>query len=83
MNPSTDPRLRSHPMTAQTHIKDPLDIGGVTVPNRLFRAPLLEGAGLSKDPAQVYAGHFIPNAEAGRGLIIQGTVCGTPEGRPS
>lgn len=71
------------PTPAPVRIQDPLRIGGMQLRNRLFRAPLLEGAGLSKDPAGVYLRSFLPNAAAGCGLIIQGTVCVTPEGRPS
>jgi 2,4-dienoyl-CoA reductase-like NADH-dependent reductase (Old Yellow Enzyme family) len=70
-------------MTAKAGIRDPLRIGSMQLPNRLFRAPLLEGAGLSDDPAGVYTRSFLPNAAAGVGLIVQGTVCVTREGRPS
>jgi 2,4-dienoyl-CoA reductase-like NADH-dependent reductase (Old Yellow Enzyme family) len=61
----------------------PLRIGGTTVPNRLYRAPVLEGAGDGDDAADVYAKHFVANAEAGVGLVIQGSSCLLPEGRTS
>jgi 2,4-dienoyl-CoA reductase-like NADH-dependent reductase (Old Yellow Enzyme family) len=62
----------------------PLQIGGTTrVRNRLYRAPVLEGAGDGDDAAAAYAKHFVPNAEAGVGLIIQGSSCIYPEGRSS
>jgi len=61
----------------------PLRIGGMTVRNRLYRAPVLEGAGDGPDAAETYARHFVPNAEAGVGLIIQGSSCILPEGRTS
>jgi 2,4-dienoyl-CoA reductase-like NADH-dependent reductase (Old Yellow Enzyme family) len=61
----------------------PLRIGGMTVRNRLYRAPVLEGAGDGPDAAENYARHFVPNAEAGVGLIIQGSSCILPEGRTS
>lgn len=61
----------------------PLRIGSCTVRNRLYRAPVLEGAGDGPDAAERYAGHFVPNARAGVGLIIQGSACITEEGRTS
>jgi 2,4-dienoyl-CoA reductase-like NADH-dependent reductase (Old Yellow Enzyme family) len=62
----------------------PIDIGGTTrVRNRLYRAPVLEGAGDGDDAPEQYARHFVANAEAGVGLIIQGSSCIYPEGRSS
>ncbi len=59
-------------------------IGGTTtVRNRLYRAPVLEGAGDGDDCAERYAKAFVPNAEAGVGLIVQGSACIYPEGRTS
>lgn len=61
-----------------------LRIGGTTtVRNRLYRAPVLEGAGDGPECAARYAKAFVPNAEAGVGLIIQGSACIYPEGRTS
>jgi len=68
--------------TAVVHT--PLRIGGTTaVRNRLYRAPVLEGAGDGPDCAERYAKQFVPNAEAGVGLIVQGSSCITAEGRTS
>lgn len=61
----------------------PIKIGDCLVRNRLYRAPVLEGAGTGPDAAQVYAEAFEPNARAGVGLIIQGNSCVTEEGRSS
>ena len=61
----------------------PVSIGPVAIRNRLYRAPVLEGAGDGDDAAQKYAEAFVPNAEAGVGLIIQGSSCIAPEGRTS
>ncbi len=62
----------------------PLQIGGsTTVRNRLYRAPVLEGAGDGDDCAEVYARHFTDNARHGVGLIIQGNSCLYEEGRTS
>ena len=61
----------------------PLAIGGTTVRNRLYRAPVLEGAGDSEQAADSYARHFVENARHGVGLIIQGSSCILPEGRTS
>src|ERR1700741_1714488 len=61
-----------------------LPIGGTTVVrNRLYRAPLLEGAGDGDDAADNYARHFVENARHGVGLIIQGSACLYEEGRTS
>lgn len=61
----------------------PLTIGGTTVRNRLYRAPVLEGAGDGEDAADRYAKHFVENARHGVGLIIQGSSCIHLEGRTS
>ena len=61
-----------------------LRIGGTTtVRNRLYRAPVLEGAGDGDDCAAVYAKAFVENARHGVGLIIQGNSCISEEGRSS
>ena len=65
-------------------VLDPLRIGGTTeVRNRLYRAPVLEGAGDDDDCAERYAKAFVPNATAGVGLIVQGNSCFAEEGRTS
>jgi len=65
-------------------VPTPLRVGGTTaLRNRLYRAPVLEGAGDGEDAAAVYAKQFVPNAEAGVGLIIQGNSCLYDEGRTS
>ena len=61
----------------------PLRIGATTVRNRLYRAPVLEGAGDGDDAAERYARHFVENARHGVGLIIQGSSCIFDEGRTS
>ena len=68
-------------MTASLH--EPLRIGSATIRNRLYRAPVLEGAGDNDDAADAYAKHFVENARHGVGLIIQGSSCIWPEGRTS
>lgn len=65
-------------------LSTPLEIGGTTkVRNRLYRAPVLEGAGSGADAGSRYAKAFVPNAEAGVGLVIQGSACLYEEGRTS
>ncbi len=64
-------------------LTDSLSIGTLKLRNRLYRAPVLEGAGSAPDPAKVYARHFVPNVKAGLGLVIQGNTIVTPEGRTS
>jgi 2,4-dienoyl-CoA reductase-like NADH-dependent reductase (Old Yellow Enzyme family) len=53
------------------------------IPNRLYRAPVLEGAGDGDDAAATYQRHFVTNAEHGVGLIVQGSSCIWSEGRSS
>ena len=64
-------------------LHSPVRIGGATIRNRLYRAPVLEGAGDGDDVAARYAAHFVENARHGVGLIIQGSSCIFPEGRTS
>lgn len=64
-------------------LQRPLRIGSCTVRNRLYRAPVLEGAGSGPDAAEVYREAFEPNARSGVGLIVQGNSCILPEGRSS
>jgi len=65
-------------------LSTPLRIGGTTsVRNRLYRAPVLEGAGDGDDCADVYAKAFVENARHGVGLVIQGSACIYEEGRTS
>jgi 2,4-dienoyl-CoA reductase-like NADH-dependent reductase (Old Yellow Enzyme family) len=65
-------------------LRTPLRIGGTTeVRNRLYRAPVLEGAGDGDDCASIYAKAFVENARHGVGLIIQGNSCISEEGRSS
>jgi 2,4-dienoyl-CoA reductase-like NADH-dependent reductase (Old Yellow Enzyme family) len=64
-------------------LRTPLRIGGATLRNRLYRAPVLEGAGDGDDAPDVYARHFVENARHGVGLIVQGSSCIWPEGRTS
>jgi 2,4-dienoyl-CoA reductase-like NADH-dependent reductase (Old Yellow Enzyme family) len=61
----------------------PLRLGSVTIRNRLYRAPVLEGAGSGPDAAERYAKAFVPNAKAGVGLVIQGSSCIEEQGRTS
>lgn len=68
---------------SNVRLTDPIDLGGLRLKNRLYRAPVLEGAGGADDPAAIYAHHFVPNARAGVGLIVQGNTIVLPEGRTS
>lgn len=59
----------------------PLTIKSMTVRNRLYRAPVLEGVGDGPDAGDKYASHFVENARHGVGMIVQGSTCITLEGR--
>jgi len=64
-------------------LSSPLRVGSATIRNRVYRAPVLEGAGSGPDAAETYAKTFVPNARHGVGLIIQGSACIYEEGRTS
>jgi 2,4-dienoyl-CoA reductase-like NADH-dependent reductase (Old Yellow Enzyme family) len=66
-------------MTGNT-LTDPVDIGGVRLRNRLYRAPLLECAGNGPDAVDTLVDELEPTAAAGAGLIFQGASIVTPEG---
>jgi 2,4-dienoyl-CoA reductase-like NADH-dependent reductase (Old Yellow Enzyme family) len=61
-------------------LNDPVTVGGVTVPNRLYRAPLLECAGTGEGAVDTLVDELEPTAESGVGLIFQGASIVTPEG---
>jgi 2,4-dienoyl-CoA reductase-like NADH-dependent reductase (Old Yellow Enzyme family) len=67
------------PVTGILHT--PLTIGSMTIRNRLYRAPVLEGVGDGPDAGDKYASHFVDNARHGVGMIVQGASCVTAEGR--
>ncbi|MFC7078960.1 NADH:flavin oxidoreductase [Halorussus caseinilyticus] len=49
-------------------------MGGVELPNRLYRAPLLECAGEGPDAAETLAAELEPAAASGAGLVFQGAA---------
>ncbi len=55
-------------------LEDPIEIGGVTVPNRLYRAPLLECAGNGLDAVDTLIDDLEPAAASGVGLLCQGAT---------
>lgn len=61
-------------------LEDPLDVGGVELRNRLYRAPLLECAGNGSDAVDTLIRELEPAAEAGAGLICQGATVVREEG---
>ena len=61
-------------------LEDPIDIGGVTVPNRLYRAPLLECAGNGPDAVETLIDDLEPAAASGVGLVCQGATIVRGEG---
>jgi 2,4-dienoyl-CoA reductase-like NADH-dependent reductase (Old Yellow Enzyme family) len=61
-------------------LEDPFSIGGVEVPNRLYRAPLLECAGNGEDAVDRLIADLEPAAASGAGLICQGAMIVSPEG---
>ncbi len=61
-------------------LEDPIEVGGLTVPNRLYRAPLLECAGNGPDAVDTLISDLEPAAASGVGLIFQGAVIVREEG---
>lgn len=61
-------------------LEDPVDVGGVRLRNRLYRAPLLECAGTGEDSAEVLRADLEPAAAAGAGLVCQGATVVRGEG---
>jgi 2,4-dienoyl-CoA reductase-like NADH-dependent reductase (Old Yellow Enzyme family) len=61
-------------------LTDPLTLGGHTLPNRLYRAPVLECAGNGADAVDTLVDELEPTAESGVGLVFQGASIVTPEG---
>lgn len=55
-----------------TTLDAPLDIGGVEVPNRLYRAPVLECAGNGEGAVETLIDELEPTAASGVGLLFQG-----------
>ncbi|MFC7237151.1 NADH:flavin oxidoreductase [Saliphagus sp. GCM10025317] len=61
-------------------LEDPLEIGGVEIPNRLYRAPVLECAGNGPDAVETLIEDLEPAAESGVGLLCQGATIVRGEG---
>ncbi|WP_265109471.1 NADH:flavin oxidoreductase [Halosolutus halophilus] len=61
-------------------LEDPIEIGGLTVPNRLYRAPLLECAGNGPDAVDTLIDDLEPAAASGVGLVCQGATIVRGEG---
>ncbi|WP_435365232.1 NADH:flavin oxidoreductase [Haloarchaeobius sp. DYHT-AS-18] len=61
-------------------LDDPLTIGDCEVPNRLYRAPLLECAGNGEDAVDILVADLEPAAESGVGLVFQGATIVTEDG---
>ena len=61
-------------------LTEPFEIGGVTIPNRLYRAPLLECAGNGEGAVDALVRDLEPAAAAGAGLVCQGATIVRGEG---
>ncbi|MFC7141610.1 NADH:flavin oxidoreductase [Halosimplex aquaticum] len=60
-------------------LDDPVSVGGVDIPNRLYRAPLLECAGNGPDAVDTFVDELEPTAASGVGLVFQGASIVTAE----
>jgi 2,4-dienoyl-CoA reductase-like NADH-dependent reductase (Old Yellow Enzyme family) len=61
-------------------LTDPVTVGDCRLPNRLYRAPLLECAGNGPDAADTLVSELRPAAESGVGLVFQGASIVTDRG---
>jgi len=61
-------------------LEDRVDIGGLELRNRLYRAPLLECAGTDADTADALRRDLEPAAASGAGLVCQGATIVRGEG---
>nr|WP_206043495.1 NADH:flavin oxidoreductase [Haloarcula rubripromontorii] len=61
-------------------METPLSIGGVEVPNRLYRAPVLECAGNGEGAVDTLVDELEPTAASGVGLLFQGASIVTDRG---
>jgi 2,4-dienoyl-CoA reductase-like NADH-dependent reductase (Old Yellow Enzyme family) len=61
-------------------LPDPVEIGDLELPNRLYRAPLLECAGNGPEAVDRLIADLEPAAEAGAGLLCQGATIVRGEG---
>lgn len=68
------------PDTRERTLTTPVTIGGCQLPNRLYRAPLLECAGNGTAAVETLIEELEPAAEAGAGLIFQGASIVTATG---
>lgn len=55
-------------------LETPLSVGGVRLPNRLYRAPLLECAGNGPEAVDALIADLEPAAASGAGLLCQGAT---------
>jgi 2,4-dienoyl-CoA reductase-like NADH-dependent reductase (Old Yellow Enzyme family) len=61
-------------------LTEPFTVGGLEVPNRLYRAPLLECAGNGPGAVETLIDELEPAAASGAGLIFQGATIVREEG---
>ena len=63
-----------------TTLTDPVSLGGLSLPNRLYRAPVLECAGNGPDAVETLVRELEPSAQSGVGLVFQGASIVTDRG---
>ncbi|WP_256295938.1 NADH:flavin oxidoreductase [Haloarchaeobius salinus] len=61
-------------------LDDPVEVGSLTLPNRLYRAPLLECAGNGDGAVDTLIQDLEPGAATGAGLLCQGATIVRGEG---
>jgi 2,4-dienoyl-CoA reductase-like NADH-dependent reductase (Old Yellow Enzyme family) len=61
-------------------LDDPVTVGGCRLPNRLYRAPLLECAGTGEGAVDTLIEELEPTAASGVGLVFQGASVVTADG---
>ena len=69
----SDGECHCGPTPDEITLETPVEIGGLDLRNRLYRAPLLEHAG-DDDPVERLIEELEPCVEAGAGLVMQGAT---------
>ena len=69
-------------MTSYPHLLEPLDLGFVTLPNRVVMGSMHVGLEEAPDGFERMAAFYAERARGGAGLIVTGGIAPNPEGRP-
>ena len=69
-------------MVTYPHLFEPLDLGFITLPNRVIMGSMHVGLEEAKDGFARMAAFYAERARAGVGLIVSGGIAPNDRGRP-